>query len=109
MYLKESSFPDCWKVSPVVLVFKNFGEKSTSKNYQPVGLLSIKSCKLVNKKFFDSLEKYGFFSDFQYGFRPSQALVDLLTIVSDKIAGAFNRFRTTQAITLAISRASDKV
>ena len=56
MYLKESSFPDCWKVSPVVLVFKNFGEKSTSKNYQPVSLLSIKSCKLVNKKFFDSLE-----------------------------------------------------
>ena len=30
--LKESYFPDCWKVSPVVLVFKNVGERSTAKN-----------------------------------------------------------------------------
>ena len=27
MCLKESSFPDCWKVSSVVPVFKNVGEK----------------------------------------------------------------------------------
>ena len=30
--LKESCFPDCWKVSSVVPVFKNFGERSTAKN-----------------------------------------------------------------------------
>ena len=24
--LKESSFPDCWNVSPAVLVFKNVGK-----------------------------------------------------------------------------------
>ena len=30
--LKESCFPDCWKVSSVVPVFKNVGEKSTTKN-----------------------------------------------------------------------------
>ena len=35
-YLKESCFPDCWKVSSVVPVFKNVGERSTSKNYHPV-------------------------------------------------------------------------
>ena len=29
--LKESCFPDCWKVSSVVSVFKNVGERSTSK------------------------------------------------------------------------------
>ena len=34
--LKESCFPDCWKVSSVVPVFKNVGERSTAKNYQPV-------------------------------------------------------------------------
>ena len=28
--LKESCFPDCWKVSSVVLVFKNVGERSTT-------------------------------------------------------------------------------
>ena len=34
--LKESCFPDCWKFSSVVSVFKNVGEMSTAKNYCPV-------------------------------------------------------------------------
>ena len=38
--LKESYFPDCWKVSSVVPVFKNVGEKSAAKNYCLVSLLS---------------------------------------------------------------------
>ena len=31
--LKGSCFPDCWKVSSMVPVFKNVGERSTAKNY----------------------------------------------------------------------------
>ena len=31
--LKEFCFPDCWKVSSVVLIFKNAGERSTAENY----------------------------------------------------------------------------
>ena len=46
MCLKESFFPDCWKVSLVVLVFKNVAEMSTAKNY-PVSLLSVVSKVLV--------------------------------------------------------------
>ena len=72
--LKESCFPDCWKVSLVVPVFKNVGERSTAKNYRPVSLLSV-VCKifekLVNNRIVDHLEKCGLFSDFQYGFRSS--------------------------------------
>ena len=41
--LQESCFPDCWKVSSVVPVFKNVGERSTAKNYGPVSLLSVVS------------------------------------------------------------------
>ena len=33
--LKESCFPDCCKVSLVVPVFKNVGERSNAKNYYP--------------------------------------------------------------------------
>ena len=33
MCLKESSFPNCWKVSSVVPLFKNVGERSATKNY----------------------------------------------------------------------------
>ena len=49
--LKESCFPDCWKVSSVAPVFKNVEERSTAKNYRPVSLLSVVSKvfeKLVN-------------------------------------------------------------
>ena len=65
--LKESCFPNCWKVSSVVLVFKNVGERSTAKNYRPVSLLSVVSKlfeKLVNKRIDDHLEKCDLFSDF---------------------------------------------
>ena len=37
--LKESCFPDCWKVSSAVSVFKNVGEWSTAKNHRPISLL----------------------------------------------------------------------
>ena len=45
--LKELCFPDCWKDSSVVPVFKNVGERSTAKNYCP-GLLSVVSKSLKN-------------------------------------------------------------
>ena len=66
--LKESCFPDCFKVSSVVPVFKNVGERSTAKSYCPVSLLSVVSKvfeELVNNK----IIYCGLFSDFQFGFR----------------------------------------
>ena len=65
MCLKEPCFPDCWKVSSVVPVFKNVGERSTAKNYQPVSLVLE---KLVNNGIVDHLEKCDLFSVLQYGF-----------------------------------------
>ena len=110
--LKESCFLDCWKVSTVVPVFKNVGERSTAKNYRPVSLLSVVSKvfeKLVNNRAVDHLEKCGLFSDFQYGFRSSRSTADLLTVVSDRIARAFNRSGATRALVLDISKAFDRV
>ena len=64
MCLKESCFPACWKVSSVVPVFKNVGERSAAKNYHPVSLLSVVSKvfeKLVNNRIIDHLENCGLF------------------------------------------------
>ena len=47
--LKETCFPDCWKVSSAVPVFKNVGENKVFE-------------KLVNNRIV-------LFSDFQYVFR----------------------------------------
>ena len=110
--LKESCFPDCWKVSSVVPVFKNVGERSTAKNYRPVSLLSVVSTvfeKLVNNRIVDHLEKCGLFSDFQYDFRSSRSTADLLTVVSDRIGRAFNRSGATRAVALDTSKGLDRV
>ena len=64
--LKESCFPE-WKVSLVVTVFKNVGERSTAKNCRPVSLLSVVDKvfeKLVSNNIVNHLEKCGLFSDF---------------------------------------------
>ena len=106
---RESGFPDCWEVLSVVPVFKDVGERSTAKNYCPYSHLSVVSKvfeKLVNNRMVDHLEKCGVFSDFQYGFRSSQSTGCLLTVVSDRISRAFNRYRATQdAVTIDISKA----
>ena len=105
--LKESCFPDCWKVLSVVPVFKNVGERSTTQNYRPVSLFSVVSKvleKLVNNRIADHLEKSGLYSDIQYGFRSSQSTADLLTVISDRITRAFNRSGATRAVTLDISK-----
>ena len=93
--LKESCFPDCWKVSSVFPVFKNGLERSTAKNYHPVSLFSVVNKvfeKLVNNGIVDHLGKCGLFSDFQNGFRSSQSTADLLTVVLD-ISKVFAGFR----------------
>ena len=62
--LKESCFPDCWKVSSVFPVIENVGERSAAKNYCPVSLLSLVSKvfeKLLNNRIVDHLEKCGLF------------------------------------------------
>ena len=108
--LKESCFPDCWKVSSVVPVFKNVGERS--KNYRPVSLLSVVSKvfeKFVNNRIVGHLEKCGLFSDFQYGFTSFRSTADLLTVASDGITKAFNRSGAARAAALDISKAFDRV
>ena len=78
--LKESCFPDCWKVSSVIPVFTNLGKRSTAKKPCPVSVLSVVSKifkKLVNNRIVDHLETCGFFS--------SRSTANLLTVVSDEL------------------------
>ena len=65
---KESCVPDCRKVSSVVPVPKNVGERSTAKSYHPVSLLSVVKEvfeKLVSNRIIDHLEICSLFSDYQ--------------------------------------------
>ena len=111
MCLKESCFPDCWKVSLVVLVFMNVGERPTAKTTTLLlfFLWLVKSEKLANNRIVDHLKKYSLFSGFQYGLRPFRSTADLLTVLSDRISRAFNRSGATRAVALEISMAFIRV
>ena len=55
------------------------------------------------------IEICGFFADLQYDLRFFQSNADLAAVVSDRIAGAFNRSGATQAVTLDKFKAFDRV
>ena len=65
--------------------------------------------KLLNNRIVAHLEKYDLFSDFQYSFKSSGSTADLVTVLSDRIARAFNRSGATRAVALDISKAFDRV
>ena len=113
MCLKESSFLDFWKVSSVVPAFENTGESSTTKNYHTVSLLFVVnevSEKLVSNRLVNHLEICGLFLNFQYGFRSfDQLQIFILTVLSDRIARAFNRSQVTKAVAFDISKAFDRI
>ena len=86
--LKESYFPDCWKVSSVIPVFKNVGERSTARSYRHISLLFVVSEifeKLVSNSLFNDLEKCGILSDLQWGSWSSWLTADLLIFVYDRL------------------------
>ena len=88
------------------------GERSMAKQYRPVSLLSVVCWvfeKLVNNRFVDHLEKCGLLSDFRYGIKYSRPTADLLTVLSDRIARAFNMPVATLAVALNKSKAFDRV
>ena len=109
--MKESCFQDCCKVSSVVPIFNNVEERSTAKNYPSVSLLSVisKVFELVNNSIVGHIEKCGLFSNVQYTFRSSRSTADLLTVLPDRIARAFNRSAATRTVALDISKTFDRV
>ena len=60
--------------------------------------------KLQNNRFVNHIKKCGLCSKFQYGFRSSQSIADLLPDVSNRTCRAFTRFGAAQPIALDISK-----
>ena len=83
-----------------------------AKNYPHVSFLSVVSKvfeELKNYRLIDHLEKCSFLFNFQYGFKSYKSIADPLTIVSNRIARAFNKSRATRAVVLDISKVFDRV
>ena len=74
----------------MVPVFKNVMERSTAKSYCPFSVLSVVNKvneTLVNDRIAYHPETCGRYSDFLYGIRSSRSTADLMTVVSDRVAG----------------------
>ena len=89
------------------------GKELKAINYYPFNLLSVVSKffkKLVNYRLVGHLVKHGLLSNFQCGFRSSWSTAEnLLYLVPDNIARAFNRSGATRAVALDRSTVFDKV
>ena len=111
--LKESCFPDCWKVSSVFPVFKNVGQRSTAKSYRPVSLLSVvsKVFEKLNKKIIGLLITWRNVAFFLISSMILGLLnqLQIFSVISDRTARVFNRSGATQAVALDISKAFDRV
>ena len=96
----------------MIPVIKTVGERSATKNYCHVSLISAVSKvfeKLVNDRALDHLKKCGLFSDFQYGFRSCRSVADFLTVVSDRMARVFNRSGAIRTVAFDASKVFDWV
>ena len=70
----------CWKISFVVLVFKNAGEWSVAKNYHPANLLLAVSKIFeifLHYRLVNHIAKCCLFSDFYSGFESSPSTTDI--------------------------------
>ena len=68
--------------------------------------------KLANNRIVDHLKKCTLFiliSSMILGLLDLRSSADLLTVVSDRIAGSLNRSRATRAVALDTSKALDRV
>ena len=80
MFLKESYFPDCCKVSFMVPLFKIVGYRPLAKNYRPISVISTTNKifeKPVNIMHINHVEKCNLSTDFHYDLNTSISTVDL--------------------------------
>ena len=101
-----------WKLAELFYVLRSLMFKIVGRSHQWFLYLRMARSVTENSKindFIASFEKYRLLSNFQYGFRYSRSTADLVTVVSDRIAWAFNRSEATWAVAFDIFMAFGRV
>jgi len=109
LVLKTNTFPEIWKKSYIIPVFKS-GCKNLIKNYRPVNI----QCALA--KVFEKLlhQHFSFyFSKFlienQHGFIKGRSIDTNLIVFSDFVANSLNRQKQVDTIYIDFSKAFDSI
>ena len=87
---------DKLKISKIIPIFKEKGDKCFTKNYRPISLLSnINKIfeKIIHKRLYEFMEKQGFIYENQFGFRKhhstTHALIDLTKDIRQAVDNNF--------------------
>ncbi|CAG2232241.1 unnamed protein product [Mytilus edulis] len=103
--------PEGWKIGQITALFKK-GDKKLASNYRPVSLTSI-ICKimekLIRKRIVDHMNKYGLFSDRQFGFIGGRSTGLQLLKVLDHWTEILDNGGSIDAIYTDFMKAFDKV
>jgi len=109
--LNEGIFPDLWKISKIIPIFKS-GDKNVMNNYRSIAVLPIFSKifeKIVYKYLFNYLTVNNILSNRQFGFRKSHSTVDALLGIQKKILANADKKMKVCVITLDLAKAFDTI
>ena len=108
--IQENIYPDCWKDSHVMPLFKK-GDKNIVSNYRPISLISCVGKvmeRVVFKYTYNYLHANNFIYHKQSGFLPGHSTVYQLTDIYNQICSAFDERKSTCIIFCDISKAFDR-
>ena len=110
--LSTGTFPNVWKTSHTVPIFKDSGDRTNMSNYRPVGIISAFSKileKIVYSRVYTYLERNNFFFKCQFGFRENKNVPQALVKVLNYIAQGLNTNKHVILLLLDVSKAYDCV
>ena len=109
--IETSTFPASWKIARVTPSYKE-GEKSEKSNYRPISVLPVLS-RLFEKLIYDQLYQYldrgGFLTSEQSGFRPLHSSTTCLLKCTDDWYSGMDEGLLTDLISIDLKKAFDTV
>ena len=109
---QEGTFPNTYKASKVVPIYKNKGSRKNAEQYRPVSLINSMSKiieKIVYQRISSFLNKKNFFSNKQFGFRKRMSTSHAISLLVNTVTKNMNKKSKTLGIFLDLSRAFDLV
>ena len=109
---KESIFPDTWKLSHVIPIYKRSGSKTDKTNYRPISLLPTlsKVCEsIIHKRLLSHCTDHNLITDKQAAYISGDSTINQLLTLVHRIQKSWTESNITQAVFLDIHAAFDKV